>query len=282
MDKSIFKEKWFVGTSLTAINKLYQNKSHNISNMEKQFLSNVMWHYINQSSSELGDFDDIMAFFSFAFLNRHRSYAQLLQDLWVLYMTNEVHNGYFVEFGACDGHLLSNTLLLENEYGWNGILAEPNIFWHEKLNQRKNAYISKKCVYSKSNMKIDFLATSIPELSRINQIIPNDIHESNGNRLKSKIIQAKTISLNDLLVEANAPKIIDYLSIDTEGSEYIILHSFDFKNYKIKLITIEDAGEKNKREAIYNLLTSKGYLRWHQEVSKWDDWYYLAGEKNDN
>ena len=32
---------------------------------------------------------------------------------------------------------------------------------------------------------------------------------------------------------------IDYLSIDTEGSEFLILKNFDFQKHTIKLITVE-------------------------------------------
>ena len=61
------------------------------------------------------------------------SNAQLLQDLWVLYELKEKRNGYFVEFGACDGMSLSNTLLLEKTFGWQGALAEPARAWHAAL-----------------------------------------------------------------------------------------------------------------------------------------------------
>ncbi len=59
-------------------------------------------------------------FLSFATRMAPYSNAQLMQDLWVLYELQEKRNGYFVEFGACDGVSLSNTLLLEKTYAWQG------------------------------------------------------------------------------------------------------------------------------------------------------------------
>lgn len=62
-----------------------------------------------------------------------RSMSQLGQDLWVLEQTNYKRGGYFVEFGATDGVMLSNTWLLEEEFGWTGLLAEPNPKFFAKL-----------------------------------------------------------------------------------------------------------------------------------------------------
>ena len=53
-----------------------------------------------------------------------RSKAQLKQDLFVLATLNFKRNGYFVEFGATSGVDISNTCLLEFDFGWRGILAE--------------------------------------------------------------------------------------------------------------------------------------------------------------
>ncbi|MCF6303720.1 MAG: FkbM family methyltransferase [Devosiaceae bacterium] len=219
--------------------------------------------------------DDLIAFFSFAFLQRRRSKAQLLQDLWVLFQTKEKRAGYFVEFGACDGVSLSNTLLLEKEYGWHGILAEPDPRWHKDLQANRDCQISRKCVYSESGQMIRFSCATIPELSRISDIVPDDSHERSKNRTAADVVNVEIISLLDLLREANAPKEIDYLSIDTEGSEELILRKFDFEAYQFGLITVEHAGETTKREAIYKLLTQQGYQRWHKEMSRWDDWYVL-------
>src|SRR5262245_11288155 len=46
-----------------------------------------------------------------------KSRAQYWQDLFVLSQLNFKRNGYFVEFGATNGVSLSNSYLLERQYG---------------------------------------------------------------------------------------------------------------------------------------------------------------------
>jgi hypothetical protein len=65
---------------------------------------------------------------------------------------------------------------------------------------------------------------------------------------------------------------IDYLSIDTEGSEYEILSHFDFEKYHFKIITCEH-NFTPARERIFSLLTKNGYARKCENLSKIDDWY---------
>lgn len=204
----------------------------------------------------------------------NKSNSQLNQELFVLAQLNFKKNGYFVEFGAANGLLASNTYLLEKKFGWSGILAEPAKCWHELLVKNRNSNIETSCVWKNSGSKLNFEEVTVPELSTLSEFSSSDGHHQ--NRKKSISYEVSTISLIDLLTKYDAPKYIDYLSIDTEGSEYEILSAFDFKKYIFRVITCEH-NFTNMREKIYDLLVSNGYSRVYENISNYDDWYIYVG-----
>ncbi len=206
------------------------------------------------------------------------SKSQIFQDIFVLNETNFKKGGYFVEFGATDGVRFSNTFMLEKEFDWTGILSEPAQCWHKDLQKNRDALIDHSCIWSKSYEKILFTEypdtnglsaerSSIAKFDRMKYIFPN-------SRNSKKYI-VETLSLRDLLQKYDAPRKIDYLSIDTEGSEYEILKNFNFDEYDIRIITCEH-NFSNNRELLYNLLIANGYVRKFSEYSQFDDWYVKA------
>jgi len=200
---------------------------------------------------------------------RH-SRSQLRQDLFVLSHLDFKTHGFFVEFGATDGVSLSNTALLEHEYGWSGILAEPGRRWHTDLSRNRTCAIDTRCVWSETGAQLDFLETSTPELSTIRQFAHGDLHsEARSNAISYSVA---TVSLNDLLRTHNAPHEIDYLSIDTEGSELAILKNFDFSQHTFEVITCEHNFGAQRGE-IQSLLRDNGYVHVFENLSKFDDWY---------
>jgi FkbM family methyltransferase len=205
--------------------------------------------------------------------DKSQSFSQYSQDLFVLSILNHKKNGYFIDFGATDGIFLSNSYLLERDYGWSGILAEPAKCWHNSLFLNRKSHIDTRCVWTESNQLINFIEADVAELSTISDFTSNDIHGST-RALNSNSYSVKTVSLNDLLYFYNAPSEIDYLSIDTEGSEFLILENFNFNKYKIKIITVEHNWTSN-RELIHKLLTGHNYKRMHLDLTDCDDWYVL-------
>ena len=199
-----------------------------------------------------------------------QSTAQLYQDIFVLSEVDFKKEGYFVEFGATNGHDLSNTHLLETQFNWQGIIAEPAKSWHQDLKSNRNCHIETDCVWIETGKSLLFNAVDEGELSTLEQFTKSD-HFSK-KRKQGEIYPVTTISLNDLLKKYNAPKEIDYLSVDTEGSEYEILSHFDFNSYNIKVITVEH-NYTETRAKVHKLLTQHGYVRKYQGFSKWDDWY---------
>ena len=199
-----------------------------------------------------------------------KSRSQLGQDIFVLQSENFKRDGYFIEFGATDGVDLSNTWLLEKEFSWKGILAEPAKIWQQALQENRTCNIDTRCVWASSGEQLVFNEPEWATLSTIEEFTETD--NWGHKRVDGNRYLVDTISLEDLLIFHNAPKIIDYLSIDTEGSEYKILSNFNFDNYIINIITCEH-NYMPIRENIYDLLTLKGYERVYPELSQWDDWY---------
>lgn len=199
------------------------------------------------------------------------SRGQLRQDVVALAYTNFKKAGYFVEFGATNGVLRSNTLILERNFGWTGILCEPGRRWETPLRNAREAIIDTDCVWSTTGRKLDFRETQDGELSTLEQFADKDSHAARRAEVTDSY-KVKTVSLKDLLDRHGAPKDIDYLSIDTEGSEYAILKAFDWDAYRFQVITCEH-NHTADRAKIHTLLSQAGYTRVHEDISDFDDWY---------
>lgn len=196
--------------------------------------------------------------------------SQLGQDLKVLEFYKHKKDGFFVEVGASDGINLSNTYILETSYNWHGICVEPiPSTFNELVKNRPRSTCISNAVYSTTGEIVKFdIANAYNLLSGISTHI--DCHKETVNRNKNTI-DVETITLIDLLDKCGAPKHIDYLSIDTEGSEYEILRAFDFSKYTFGLIDVEHNYIEPRRSQIRELLTANGYI--YLGENKWDDMY---------
>jgi FkbM family methyltransferase len=206
---------------------------------------------------------------------RRLSTSQLGQDIWVLEKTGFKRNGYFVEIGATDGVLLSNTYLLEKSFGWKGVCAEPQPAFFEQLRKNRECDVSDACIAGESGRIAEFILAG--EYGGLADFAGNDLHADKRQAFLSlgKTIQVTTKSLDDFLEAHNAPREIDYLSIDTEGSEYEILRTFPFDKWRIRCISVEHNFSPT-REPVRELLEPLGYRR---QETQWDDWYHLSSER---
>ncbi len=207
---------------------------------------------------------------------RSEYFSQLGQDKWILQQTDFKRQGYFVDIGAHDGKEISNTYVLEKEFGWRGICAEPAASYADLVRNRA-CITDHSFVADQTGKTVDF-----QEEGMYSRAAPMDIGAAR---------QVLTISLLDLLKKHHAPKYIDYLSIDTEGNEFEIIKDFPFSEYTIQYITIEhNAHNKTpqniqKRQDIHQTLSAAGYRRLpHQHFSNqyghtrfedFEDWYIL-------
>ena len=202
-------------------------------------------------------------------------YSQIGQDQWVNSILNGKKDGYFIELGACDGLIYSNTLYFEKYLNWNGICIEPNNNYYNDLNKNRKCHISHDLVFSHENIEVDFSLCDA-----VSGIIDENIGPFTQ---KKEVIKKKTTTLTKILNEFNAPNIIDYLSLDVEGQEYNILKTFNFEKYKFRCITVEHNAPHvgpQQQMLIRNLLESEGYkfIKGNDDILNWkhdsiDDFY---------
>ena len=203
--------------------------------------------------------------------------GQVMQDVWALFELDGKRDGYFVDFGATNGTTMSNSLILERNMDWTGIVAEPNPVFHDNLARARNCHISHKCVHSVSGEKMDFIMAARPMFSRLE--VASDGLDFEDGGIDDRIA-VETITLNDLLDEHDAPAVVDFISIDTEGSELDIMSAFDFSKRHVRLFAIEHNHEE-RRDHIFDLMTAQGYVRRLPELSKFDDWYIHESDIRD-
>jgi FkbM family methyltransferase len=199
------------------------------------------------------------------------TYSQIGQDINVINYFKHKENGYFIDIGATNGIDINNTYLLEKKYGWNGICIEPQSSYWSDLKKNRKCYVDNSMLYSDEGIECDFSEAGV--LGGITKHIDKHIQSKKSN-------QVKMISntLNNILNKYNAPTSIDYMSLDTEGSELEILKGLDFDKYKIKYINVEHNYIEPRRSEIRKLLESKGYI-YHKE-NQWDDDYILLNNIN--
>jgi FkbM family methyltransferase len=170
---------------------------------------------------------------------------------------NYKKNGYFVDIGAHNGVSLSNTKFLE-ELGWDGICIEPHPNVFKQLKENRNSKLV-NCAVWNENKEIDFLSlTGYTEMlsgiyesydSRHYNRIQNEINQFGGS---SEIIKIPAKKFENIVEKRE----IDFLSIDTEGSELEILNNIDFNIYNIKLICVENNFFEEK---FVKFFESRGY-----------------------
>ena len=213
------------------------------------------------------DFKKHKEFFEYCQREKDFSFSQSFQDLFVCWKLEHKKEGIFVEFGADDGILNSNSLLLEKKYDWNGILVEPNPIIQKTLNKNRNCTIENYIISNKSNNIYKFESKIDRQQS--------EIYKGGGITPNSEIFDIKTITLNNLLEKSNIKKGFDFLSIDVEGNESAVLEGFDIDYWRPKIVVIEHNFNIDNMNLISNFFLEKGYKKELEFFSFNDFWFVL-------
>lgn len=173
-----------------------------------------------------------------------KSYAQHGEDILIRQFFPEGHKGVCIEVGAVDGIELSNTLLFE-ENGWFAICCEANPDMYEKLKMNRLEAVH-GAIGSEDLLEVYFNIVSLAERNG-NELAASavTIDARLLNQLKSLKPQVRKVNvpmytLDTVLLKYPAITHIDFLSIDTQGTELEVLKGFDIARWQPTLFMIEN------------------------------------------
>jgi FkbM family methyltransferase len=158
--------------------------------------------------------------------------------------------GFYVELGANDGKQFSNTYYYETNRGWRGVLIEPapNKYLECVKNRSSHNYVACAACVS-FGYKEEFVKMVYCDLMSVPVNLESDIdsaaaHAERGQqflRPNERIFTfgAAAATLNSILIDAQAPNVIDFLSLDVEGAEIEVLKGVDHGIFKFKYPLIE-------------------------------------------
>ena len=209
-----------------------------------------------------------LSIFLKSFTTKKISYSYGGVDSLVTNIFKDNNDGFYVDIG-CGHPIKNNNTYLLNKRGWKGInidLDEENIDLFN-IYRKKDENIN--IAVSNDNKEVDLYFYH-------SKSAINTISKEAANYQKAKVSSVKKVkskTLNEILINSKFKDIqIDFLSIDVEGSELLVLKNFDFKKYSPKVIVVEyldlslpklEIKNLNVKNAIssqlYNLITSNNY-----------------------
>lgn len=190
--------------------------------------------------------------------NKVEYFSQHGQDKWISEKVFPgLNEGFFIELGAGDGKVISNTLSLEKYHNWRGILIEPSDKFKALSQNRKENILVNGCISSEVGTKYLVLLSGpgyeaeLPH-NNFRSFVVSSLEEMDNTYLESpfncyvrelpnrpKTTEVHSLTLESVLDQNNSPKVIHFLSLDVEGHEYEVLKNFPFKKYRLLSMVVE-------------------------------------------
>ncbi len=153
--------------------------------------------------------------------------------------------GVFLDIASNDPVSRSNTFFYERCLGWTGVCVEANPYYYDLLRSKRTCPLVKRCISDKP-IEVEFV------YSRGEGGIATT--HKNKAMFPGKRVQKITCVRADDVLRRLRVKNIDFMSLDVEGHELMVLKGIDWTVTKINVITVE-----NRDAEIREFLEGKGY-----------------------
>jgi FkbM family methyltransferase len=175
--------------------------------------------------------------------------------------------GFFVDVGANHPQLASQTWHLE-QLGWDGILIEPQPDLAGELRKVRRARVYAVACSSPANAgkSLPLHVAGSPHMTGIHASF--DPNFAVPDMRRTGVIDVPVKTIDEILIDANAPIPIDFVSIDVETHEIEVLEGFDLAKWRPRLMLIEDLALDLR---LHRYVTSRGY-KWVRRTGL-NGWY---------
>lgn len=183
-------------------------------------------------------------------------YSHQDEDKYIIQylLKNKITDGTYLEIGACDGLLASNTKTLEDFFDFTGILIEPQSHYFKNI--EKNRSLKKNEIYNCAVTDNDESVVTFIGNNSCGGVLNNINTDLSRHSWSPYSVQNK--KMKDILKNSKF-KYIDFMIIDVEGGELSLLKSIDFE-FPIFCIIIEaHSWEQEKNKVFGDFLKEKGY-----------------------
>lgn len=163
--------------------------------------------------------------------------------------------GHLLDLGANDGRTFSNSLRLIQK-GWTADLVEPSPETFKKLELEHKGNEDVKChnvAVSNVGGTVKFYESNTllggDDRSLVSTLDKREIDRW-GGKVKFDEINIQSITFNSLL-ERTKNRTFDFVTIDIEGMDWIVLKQMDLKELGVKMLIIETNGKEDLKYISY-------------------------------
>ncbi len=196
---------------------------------------------------------------------KKNSYSQCGEDRILEFIFSElgIINPTYIDIGAYHPFKLSNTALLYKK-GNRGINIEPNPILFKKFLKYRTQDINLNMGISDKKGKIDFYIVNVPTLSTFSKETVEK-YKKQGNFFIEKIVPVNVDTIESVINDYCNGNFPDFLSLDAEGIDNLILKNLDYDENSPKVICVETIsfatdGTGEKDHKLISYLEGEGYL----------------------
>jgi FkbM family methyltransferase len=198
-------------------------------------------------------------------------YSQFGEDKILFEIFQRKTSGVCVDVGANNGVDDSISLFFE-KIGWKCILVEPNPSLCKEIRAVRKGLLYECAASNQSGTATLYIVEGAARSDGLSTISTD---KEEHDRIKSlgftsRPVGVRTMTMDEIMADAQINGDIDFISIDVEGHEYEVLEGLSLERWKPKIMVLED-NSNFENSTVSNYLKKFGYVRFMRTGV--NDWY---------